>query len=600
MKGNKVVPIRSACAVMVGSQDANRNWLYSQQQTVSAEGYAGTAFSPYFPHTVRTVETKNCTDCHISKDNDNNSTMAQLLLQGTNAANFIGRYAWVAADKGGLNAIVVAEREEPQAVIGSRLHEIVYPDWYKRHVDKGLELQVMHDHHAHHVLDVQTRGEYAYAACGEDGVIIYDIANIDNKGFSERIITAPVSPLGQKFYVKTKYATSITSPSTLAVDPLRPRQSQNEEGRIARYEVNKDGKLEQKVVEESRGHHLLYAFLYATDKYEGLVVIGNPLTEKKNKPGVATLLDGDPENNFIGRAATFNEGGALTGAKSMTLYGHYAFIAADSGLRLVNLDNPVEPKLINTPGLAGLKNPKKVQFQFRYGFVVDDDGLKVIDVTDIENPQLVPNALIPMADARDVYLSRSLAYVAAGREGLAIVEVEKPDAPQLLLKTTEGGMDDATAVRVAMTNNCLYAYVADGHNGLKVLQLTDSSLNHATPGFNGFSPRPVPRLISKYKTHGRAVAISEGLDRDRAVDESGHQLAVFGRRGARPFDREEAQKMYIRTDANGNKTLFQVSNDPDTEPLAGKPKETPQQGGNRPPGQRPPGPPRRPGSTPPK
>ena len=86
-------PARSACAVLVGSQNANREWIYSQQQTVSAEGFSGHAFSPYVPHTVRATETKHCTDCHVSKANDNNAWMAQLLMQGTNFVNFIGRYA---------------------------------------------------------------------------------------------------------------------------------------------------------------------------------------------------------------------------------------------------------------------------------------------------------------------------------------------------------------------------------------------------------------------------------------------------------------------------------------------------------------------------
>ena len=56
VKGNQIVPIRSACAVLVSSQDPQRQWLYVQQQTVSAEGFSGQAFSPYFPHTVRSVE----------------------------------------------------------------------------------------------------------------------------------------------------------------------------------------------------------------------------------------------------------------------------------------------------------------------------------------------------------------------------------------------------------------------------------------------------------------------------------------------------------------------------------------------------------------
>jgi hypothetical protein len=45
---------------------------------------------------------------------------------------------------------------------------------------------------------------------------------------------------------------------------------------------------------------------------------------------------------------------------------------------------------------------------------------------------------------------------------------------------------------------------------------------------------------------GEALAISKGIDRDRAADESGNQISVFNRRGARPFNLEEMQRMYIR------------------------------------------------------
>ena len=36
------------------------------------------------------------------------------------------------------------------------------------------------------------------------------------------------------------------------------------------------------------------------------------------------------------------------------------------------------------------------------------------------------------------------------------------------------------------------------------------------------------------------------MDRDRAVDESGNQIGVFGRRGARPLNGEEQRRMYLR------------------------------------------------------
>ena len=38
---------------------------------------------------------------------------------------------------------------------------------------------------------------------------------------------------------------------------------------------------------------------------------------------------------------------------------------------------------------------------------------------------------MPLADAHELYLARTYAYVAAGREGLAIVDIETPEKPTL-------------------------------------------------------------------------------------------------------------------------------------------------------------------------
>ena len=79
--GHRVAPVRSSSAVLVSSRNQNREWIYQQQQTVSAEGFAGQAFNTHVPHTVRGRETKGCSDCHVSKDNNNNAWMAQLLFK---------------------------------------------------------------------------------------------------------------------------------------------------------------------------------------------------------------------------------------------------------------------------------------------------------------------------------------------------------------------------------------------------------------------------------------------------------------------------------------------------------------------------------------
>jgi hypothetical protein len=122
--GNRVAPVRSACAVVVSSQNANRDWLYQTQQTVSAPGFSGEAFSTYVPHTVRAKETKQCTDCHVSAEKDNNAWVAQVLVQGTNFLNFMGKYISVANGHAGFAAVPVAESTEPPSIMGSDFQQL--------------------------------------------------------------------------------------------------------------------------------------------------------------------------------------------------------------------------------------------------------------------------------------------------------------------------------------------------------------------------------------------------------------------------------------------------------------------------------------------
>ncbi len=188
-----------------------------QQQTISAEGLSGIAFSTNVPHTVRgqgrhqAVHRLPCL-----QNNDNNAIMAQLLMQGTNYLNFIGRYCWVAAGEHGLRG--GRRHRARRAAGGHRQHAA------QAGLSRALSRSTSRTRPAARAsptsipartsasrssapaarpkcCSVQARGEYLYAACGEAGVRVFDIAFIDHKGFSERITTAPVSPLGQQFYV---------------------------------------------------------------------------------------------------------------------------------------------------------------------------------------------------------------------------------------------------------------------------------------------------------------------------------------------------------------------------------------------------------------
>lgn len=515
VKKNRMAVIRSSSAVVVGSQNQNREWFYSQQQTVSGDGYSGQAFNPHFPHTTSGKgTTKGCTDCHLSKANDNNAWMSSLLGFGTGTVNFFGRYAWVGGE-GELHGVPWTEADEPQAAIGSSLHKIAYPRNYGEHVANGRELKTAYEHHANVINDLTLRGEYLYTANGPAGLEVFDIANIDQKGFSERLVSSPVSPLGQRTYVRTKFATSVAMPSTLLNDPLRIQAPENEEQPI----------------------HPFFGYVFVSDLKEGLVVVN-----------ASPLVDGDPTNNFLRRVKlrdgkggdigdAFNPSGRLSGAVYGVCAGNRIYICTERGLAVVDVNRPEQPRLVGELADGFLRNPKCVYIQFRYAFVTDDDGLKVVDISNPEHPRPVAGAVVRLKNAQKLYLARTYAYVANGPEGLAIIDVENPERPRLDQMFSAGGqLNDTRAVQIGSVNASMYALVADGKNGLRVVQLISPD---TVPTSAGFSPRPSPRLIASYRTHSPMLAVSRGLDRDRVVDETGNQTVVFGRRGARPFHLDE-------------------------------------------------------------
>jgi hypothetical protein len=189
--------------------------------------------------------------------------------------------------------------------------------------------------------------------------------------------------------------------------------------------------------------------------------------------------------------------------------------------------------------------------QFRYLLVTHAAGVSVVDVTLPEQAKLISNNTIALKDARGLHLARSYAYVAAGKDGLVIIDMKNPEQLKLFQRFTAGGaLEDSYDVIVASTNASAFAYVADGIGGLKVVQLTSPS---SQPNFYGFNPAPVPQLIARADTRFPALSLSRGLERDRAVDETGEQVAVFGRHGSRPFNLQEMRKLFLDKD---NKPWF--------------------------------------------
>jgi hypothetical protein len=513
--GGRIAPLRSTSALVLSSTNSSRERIYIQQPPVASSGYSSQAINPHFAHTVRKTETRECTDCHLSKNGDNNAIMAQTLGYGTDFIDFIGFNAWVGT-AGSVEAVQVTEWEEPQAVIGSFLHKYVYPDFYAAHQENGRVLKIAHAHKAENVQCLQLRGEYLYAAVGSEGFRAYDVAGIANKGLSQRILTSPVGPLGQETRIKSTNATCMALATTQPVHPDR-----------------NVGKLMREANQE-KPFHPIYKYVFITDSVEGLI-----LTDYQ------TLGNAEPRDNFLTRALTWNEGGVLNGARHITIGGRYLYIMADAGLVVIDANEPLRPKHVATVPLNG---GKASHLQFRYLFVTDSDGVKAVDVTDPTRPRLVPDNTIALSSAHGIFVSRTYAYVGGGSQGLVIVDVSKPEAMRLhQVYNANGALQDTRDVAVATTNASLMAYVADGTGGLKVVQLTSPE---SQPNFYGFAVEPRPELIASYPTDAPALGVSRGLERDRAVDEDGGQVAIFGRIGSGPLSKEDMLSLYMKKDGN--------------------------------------------------
>src|SRR6478736_4934311 len=190
------------------------------------------------------------------------------------------------------------------------------------------------------------------------------------------------------------------------------------------------------------------------------------------------------------------------------------------GLYVIDVSDPTHPRIAGSLTNGFLRNPRCISIQFRYGFITDDDGLKIVDLTEPTRPIPLPRATVRLRNAGRLYVARTYAYVANGPEGLAIIDVENPERPRLdQMFNADGQLNDTRAVQIGSVNASQFALVADGRNGLRVVQLISPD---TVPGAQGFSPRPNPKLIATYPTHGEAIAVSRGLERDREV------LSAFG------------------------------------------------------------------------
>jgi len=194
-------------------------------------------------------------------------------------------------------------------------------------------------------------------------------------------------------------------------------------------------------------------------------------------------------------------------SQGVAVVGNYAYVAAGAyGLYILDVSTPSAPSLVgvyDTPGFANAVAPYG-----HFAYVAEGSGLLIIDISVPSAPTLAGSYATThpaMRVALMIGYTHISAYVSCGYGGLEIVDVTSPSNPSWVKsQDTPGyarGLDiwgdyiciadkysmqviDITPLAIVGSYGCQgfaqglavrsgLAYVADGYNGLQIIDLTD-------------------------------------------------------------------------------------------------------------------------------
>lgn len=209
---------------------------------------------------------------------------------------------------------------------------------------------------------------------------------------------------------------------------------------------------------------------------------------------------------------------------AIPLEGYHVLLYRD-GLRILSGPQRDEPTVVGALNLSG--RPVHLRHFKDHSLLVTtkDEGLKILDVSDWSRPSLLaivtpPTHLLSTSIPQDVLVNGSIAYVSQGPGGLYVVDLARPDAPQLLQVIDTPG----AAGKMVLHDNLLL--IADGDEGIYMLDV--SAPGHALP--IGSLPTPLRAreiattpdgvVISNYPSGTLLLPLPVRLNDHRIVSES--------------------------------------------------------------------------------
>ena len=218
---------------------------------------------------------------------------------------------------------------------------------------------------------------------------------------------------------------------------------------------------------------------YVADGYEGLKIID---ISEPSSPKLLASLDTD---GFAQKVSLSNDG-----LKAYVADGY-------EGLKIIDISEPNSPRLLASLDTNGSVKDVSLSNDGLKAYVADgNEGLKIIDISDPNSPRLLAS-LDTNGTAEDVSVSSDgrIAYLSDGYEGLKIIDISGPSAPKLLASfgkdelitgVSGGGVSTSYpfASGVSLSNDGLKAYLAYGKSGLKIIDINDPSSPKLLAGFD--------------------------------------------------------------------------------------------------------------------
>jgi hypothetical protein len=254
----------------------------------------------------------------------------------------------------------------------------------------------------------------------------------------------------------------------------------------------KDGKSNSK----SDGARASHPFIPRPSVLPAAEPKGPTLPGPDGTPKKVPMNDSSIRLELVGRITAKKH----VGRANLAVQGKYAYLARDDGVRVVDLSNPKEPRVIATPKIPG----GALASTGRFLYVLADNKLHVVDIDKPAAPNVV--AAHDLQEAfEDLVVGGTHAYLVHPK-GLQIFDVSDPAKPR------EGGSCALEGRVQSIAAAGKYAYVGTEYHGLRIVDISNSAK---------------PEEVGRFKSSGDFMAVAVAGDFAYVADFDAAKAALW-------------------------------------------------------------------------